>query len=173
MAIYKFWIRLLCVISFLFTSLYFLSGKAIDSYSYLSGSLIIEDSIDRTQIASQILKVFGVFSNNLSGLFYIIIASIFFNRYLHKKLITASRPTLISFLFLFFPYYIAYILLPGKESLVCLSIMSIDLLCKLKKNSNTLIDFNGVDWYLCFQLDIEYTPVVKTSTFSKIVGSTL
>lgn len=49
----------------------------------------------------------------------------------------------------------------------------ITLPIRITDDTNTEIDFNGVDWYLCFQLDIEYTPVVKTSTFSKIVGSTL
>jgi hypothetical protein len=36
---------------------------------------------------------------------------------------------------------------------------------------NNLIDFNGVDWYICFQLDIEYISNIKQGTFTDILNN--
>ena len=44
---------------------------------------------------------------------------------------------------------------------------------RITDDANNEIDLNGQNWFMCFQIDIDYIPINTTSNFSNIVNSAL
>tara|TARA_Y100001968_G_scaffold260234_1_gene247767 strand:- start:3755 stop:4888 length:1134 start_codon:yes stop_codon:yes gene_type:complete len=133
------------------TILFLFSGLAFDSIKYLSQSGLggspgswnyfgNQNSIfDRTNITFLFIYPFSLLGVHIGGTLYILIASyLLMSVYRFVYSFRRNTKSELQDLFILFPYYIAYILLPGKESIVFFGLILIFYLCDIFNQSIAL-----------------------------------
>ena len=154
------------------TILFLFSGLAFDSIRYLSqsepggspGSWAYfgnQNSIlDRTNITFLFIFPFSILGVHIGGTLYILLAS-YLLRLVYRFVFTFRRnnQSELQDLFILFPYYIAYILLPGKESIVFFGIILIFHLCNIFNQSKQFFIYNFFNLYNIIYVRIKFSSI--------------
>tara|TARA_Y100001968_G_scaffold15229_1_gene12286 strand:+ start:2150 stop:3283 length:1134 start_codon:yes stop_codon:yes gene_type:complete len=149
----KYLISISICVGAIVTIMFLFSGLAFDSITYLSqsepggsqGSWLYfgnqKSIIDRTNITFLFIFPFSLLGVHIGGTLYILLAT-YLLRLVYRFVFTfrGNNQSKLEDLFILFPYYIAYILLPGKESIVFFGIILIFYLCNILNQSIALND---------------------------------
>lgn len=131
-------LKISILFGYLFTLLFFLSGKSFDAINYLNlrgGTEILKFSTDRTDLTFLLIYPFSLLGVYFGGIFYISLLSLFVN-YISGKIQSIreklgglkSKFSIVDY-FILSPYYFQAVVLPGKESIVFLLICNIYFIC--------------------------------------------